>query len=210
MKNSDPNHPKAIFSRPGSSLPTSAFFEEFTSVLKQFALYNTQIVVFRDLNLHLENPSGSSTTNFRLILDQFGLTVPASTHLAGGWLDVVIICEDCFPKVDVRPPALSDHGIVVASLTFLHERPVYNLRQIRGWRHLDTEALASSLSAVPAFSDPRCLGEQSTDDLFDIYNRSITDIIHSLLPVRPGRLRSHPLSPWFYGECHFTASSSTS
>ncbi len=31
--------------RPGSSHPTSAFFEEFTSVLKQFALYNTQIVV---------------------------------------------------------------------------------------------------------------------------------------------------------------------
>src|SRR6218665_1284327 len=26
--------------------------------------------------------------------------------------------------------------------------------------------------------------------------------IHSLLPVHPARLRSHPLSPWFDGECH--------
>ena len=107
-------------------------------------------------------------------------------HLAGGWLDVIITRDDCCPTVDVRPPALSDHGIVVASLPFLHERPVYALRQIRGWGHLDRQALESSLSAVPAFSDPGSLGEQSTDDLFDIYNRSITDIIDSLLPVRPG------------------------
>src|SRR6218665_3695453 len=168
------------------------------------------------ISLRYINISGSPLehllANFRLILDQFGLKqhVSAPTHLAGGWLDVIITRDDCCPTVDVRPPALSDHGIVVASLPFLHERPVYALRQIRGWRHLDRRALASSISAVPAFSDPSCLGEQSTDDLFDIYNRSITDIIDSLLPVRPGRLRSHPLSPWFDGECHFTASSSTS
>src|SRR6218665_1044641 len=69
----------------------------------------------------------------------------------------------------------------MASLPFLHERPVYAMRQICGWRHLDRQALASSLSAVPAFSDPGSLEEQSTDGLFDIYNRSITDTIDSTL-----------------------------
>src|SRR6218665_2687692 len=71
-----------------------------------------------------------------------------------------------------------------------------------GTAALDRQALASSLSAVPGFSDPSSIGEQSKDDLIDSYNQSITDIIDILLPVRPARLRSHPLSPWFDGECH--------
>src|SRR6218665_462966 len=52
------------------------------------------------------------------------------------------------------------------------------------------------------FSDPSRLRDLSTSDLFDIYTRSLTDIIDQLLPVRPAKLRLHPLSPWFDGECH--------
>ena len=79
---------------------------------------------------------------------------------------------------------------------------MYALRQIRGWRRLDRQAFATALSEVPAFSDPSSLRDQSTADLFDIYSRSVTDIIDRLLPAHPAKLRSHPLSPWFDGECH--------
>jgi hypothetical protein len=142
--------------RPGSAPLSSTFFEEFTTILEQFALYNTQMVVLGDLNLHLEATSSSSATTFRSILEQFGLTqhVSSPTHQAGGWLDVVITRDDCIPTVEVWPPALSDHGLVVASLPFLHEAPIYALRQIRGWRRLDRTAFATALSEVPAFSDP--------------------------------------------------------
>jgi len=110
-----------------------------------------------DLNFPLATPS--SATNFRQILEQFGMTQYASVpmHKEGGWLDVVITRDDCTPTVDVWPPViLSDHGLVVAcNLPFVHETPVYALRQIRGWRHLDRQAFSTSLSSVPAFSDQR-------------------------------------------------------
>src|SRR6218665_579434 len=116
----------------------------------------SQVVILGDLNLQLATPSSSSATNFQQILDQFGLTqhVSVPTHKGGGWLDVVITRDDCTPTVDVWPPVLSDHGLVVANLPFLHETPVYALRQIRGWKPLDRQAFSTSLSSVPAFSDP--------------------------------------------------------
>src|SRR6218665_575785 len=128
------------------------------------------------LNLQLATPSSSSSaTNFQQILEQFGLTqhVSVPTHKGGGWLDVVITRDDCPPTVNVWPPVLSDHGLVVANLPFLHETPVYALRQIREWKHLDRQAFSTSLSSVPAFSDPSSLRDLYTSDLFDIYTRSL-------------------------------------
>src|SRR6218665_2630532 len=182
--------------RLGSVHSKSTFFEEFAATMEQIALYNTQVVILGDLNLQLATPSSSSSaTNFQQILEQFGLTqhVSVPTHKGGGWLDVVITRDDCPPTVNVWPPVLSDHGLVVANLPFLHETPVYALRQIREWKHLDRQAFSTSLSSVPAFSDPSSLRDLYTSDLFDIYTRSLTDIIDQLLPVRPAKLRLHPL-----------------
>src|SRR6218665_398415 len=41
---------------PGSTSPSSLFFHEFAVLLEQFALYNAQLVITGDLNLHLEDP----------------------------------------------------------------------------------------------------------------------------------------------------------
>src|SRR6218665_1995472 len=60
--------------RPGSALPSAAFFSEFALYLEQFALYNTQLVVTGDLNIHLEDPCLPHTMDFLDILDQYGLT----------------------------------------------------------------------------------------------------------------------------------------
>src|SRR6218665_2052558 len=79
--------------RPGSVHPTSAFFEEFETTLEQVALYNAQIVILWDLNLHLETPTIPSAVTFHRILNQFGLAqhVSAATQVKGGWMDVVIM-----------------------------------------------------------------------------------------------------------------------
>src|SRR6218665_2875504 len=59
--------------RPGSAQPTSAFFEEFSALLEQFAVYNFQLVLTEDLNHHLEDPSRPRVAEFAAALSQFGL-----------------------------------------------------------------------------------------------------------------------------------------
>src|SRR6218665_750508 len=69
---SSPRGPLTILAvyRPGSSSPSLTFFEEFAMMLEQFALYNTQLVVTGDINLHLE----PATVQFQAMIEQFGLT----------------------------------------------------------------------------------------------------------------------------------------
>src|SRR6218665_1077337 len=48
-------------------------FHEFAVLLEQFALYNAQLVITGDLNLHLEDPSLPASSEFHTIIDQCGL-----------------------------------------------------------------------------------------------------------------------------------------
>src|SRR6218665_1993024 len=68
---SSPRGPMTILAvnRPGSLSPSSSFFNEFASLLEQFASYNTQLVIAGDFNLHLEDPSLPASTEFRTIID---------------------------------------------------------------------------------------------------------------------------------------------
>src|SRR6218665_2515367 len=126
--------------RPGSSRPTTAFYDEFIGLLDQFALYNSQLVLVGDLNLHLEDSSLSETVEFVAVLEQFGLKqhVTESTHVSGGWLDVVVTRDGCqVSDVIVSPPTFSDHGPVVATISFLCQPLLFTMRRIRSWKRLD-------------------------------------------------------------------------
>jgi hypothetical protein len=146
--------------RPGSAPPSTAFFSELASLLEQFALYNTQLVIAGDLNLHLEDPRLPEVSDFRAILDQFGLAqhVAEPTHQGGGWLDVILTRDDCaLVDLSVHPPTISDHGLVIASIPFLCETPSYFIRQVRNWRSFDRVAFRSALLDIPAVADPSTL-----------------------------------------------------
>lgn len=93
------------------AIPT--FLEEFSTVLEQFASYNSQIIITGDLNLHLEDPTIPTVVDFQAITDQFGLTqhVNEPTHDKGVWLDVIIKRDDCSVTdlhiiISVRQPSL--------------------------------------------------------------------------------------------------------
>src|SRR6218665_3586218 len=58
---------------PGSSSPSSTFFHELSAILEQFAMYDSQLVITGDLNLHLENPLLHETVEFAVVLDHFWL-----------------------------------------------------------------------------------------------------------------------------------------
>src|SRR6218665_4005654 len=114
--------------RPGSEAPSAAFFAELAALVEHFALHNTQLVVAGDFNLHLEDPALPEAMEFTLIAEQFGIRqwVAESTQRMGGWLDVLITPGDCqLVDTTVHPPTVSDHGLVIATVPFLHETPFH-------------------------------------------------------------------------------------
>ena len=139
--------------RPGSSDPTTAFFSELATMLEQFALYNTQLMLVGDLNIHLQDPNDPDTRKFLGLLQQFGLAqhVAEPTHKQGGWLDVFITRDDAPPvDLEVHPPVptISDHGLIVATVPFLRSGPARSIHYARAWRELDRVAFGAALRAA--------------------------------------------------------------
>ena len=126
----DPTMLLALY-RPGLTSLTTAFYDELLIFLDQFALYNTQLVLVGDLNLPLEDSSLPETVEFVAVLKQFGLKqhVTKSTHVSGGWLDVVVTRDHCqVSDVVVSPPTFSDHGPVVATIPCICEPLLFTMR----------------------------------------------------------------------------------
>src|ERR1043165_4947374 len=82
--------------RPGSAQVTAKFLEEFASVLESIVTRNNQLVILGDFNIHLEESTESSTSQFLELLKQFGLVqhVKEITHRQGGMLDLIITTDD--------------------------------------------------------------------------------------------------------------------
>src|SRR6218665_3893179 len=187
--------------RPGSSRPyTTVFYDEFISLMDQFALYNTQLVLVGDLNLHLEDSSLPETMEFVAVLEQFGLKqhVTESTHVSGGWLDVVVTRDDCqVSDVIVSPPTFSDHGPVVATIPFLCEPLLLTMRRVRRWKRLDRAAFRMALRAHPLFADVESSAQLSTSEMFSKYEDALSGLLDTFAPICNIRSRRCPSASWF-------------
>ena len=190
--------------RPGSSPPTRAFFDEFAIILEQFALYNSQIIVTGDLNLPLKDLTSPAAADFQAIADQFGLTqhVAEPTHRGGGWLDVIITRDDCaLTDLQIFPPTISYHGLVMTTIPYLHDAPSTFTRLIRGWRGLDRERFRAALMEVPVVADPSTAADLSAEEAFLLYETSMSQLVDRFVPLRLVTIRRCPHSPWFDRDC---------
>src|SRR6218665_3164454 len=76
-------------------------------------------------------------------------------HRLGGWLDVLITRDDCqLVDITVHPPTVSNYGLVIATVPFLHKTPFHIEGLFRNWKALDRDTFREALLSIPAFADP--------------------------------------------------------
>ena len=190
--------------RPGSQAVTSQFFDEFQAVLESIATRNSQLLILGDFNIHLDSLADQNAIKFKETLCHFGLLqhINEPTHIKGHTLDLVITRDDCDVKdIRVYPPTISDHGLVSFVLPHLLSKPIYAVRQLRGWRSINLDRLRTLLVNSPLCQDPMNYANKSVTELFDLYIASLSKIVDELLPKRTVRARHRPLTPWFDNEC---------
>lgn len=123
------------------------------------------------------------------------------TH-RGVWLEVFITQDDCqLADLVVLPLTVLDHGLVVATVPFLREMPIHLESWLRDWRTLDHIAFCEALLGVPAFADLTTIANIPISYLFAIYGLAVTNVVNTLLPVCPVRMRCSVLTQWFNAEC---------
>ncbi|ESO12274.1 hypothetical protein HELRODRAFT_158755 [Helobdella robusta] len=94
------------------------FFTEIRQLFELLTQFNGQIVIFGDLNIHLEDPTNAYVSSFKLLLSSFSCTqhIDSSTHRMGGQLDVISTRSEYEVfNVQVKPHVVSDHGLISCS-----------------------------------------------------------------------------------------------
>lgn len=189
--------------RPGSSHPTSTFFEELSTVLETLVTHACPVIIGGDINVHVENPEDVNGACLMELLSSMDLQqhISVPTHQAGGTLDLVVTFSDyVIDQLTVDPPGVvSDHSLITCCLP--HRRPPAPkiTRKVRSWRTVDRTALCQAISDSPLGRAPP--PDANVDDLFDTYHSTLTSIADTFAPERTVKPQLRPLCPWFDAEC---------
>jgi len=72
----------------------------------------------------------------------------------------------------------------------------------REWRRLSTDAFVSDVAASELCSDLTALGNQTVEDLVQLYNRVMTALLDQQCPTVTVRRTAHKkATPWFDADC---------
>ena len=83
---------------------------------------------------------------------------------------MIVTTDDCqVMDIDIHPPIISDHGLVIASIAFILEQPLLITRRIRHWKNLNPAAFGATIQDHPLFKDVESIPTQSVTELFDFY-----------------------------------------
>jgi len=127
--------------------------------------------------------------------------VTLHTHQAGGTLDLVITFSDY--NVDQltvdQPGVVSDHSLIMCCLPDRRVAASQFTRNVRSWRAIDRTALFQAIADSPIGREPS--SDTTVDELFETYNRILTNLADQFAPERAVTLRLRPLCPWFDAEC---------
>jgi len=113
-----------IYRPPSSSTfskPFSVFLDEFNSFLSFAATTPHEFIITGDFNIHLDNLSAHTTSQYLYLLSSFNLTqhVNFATHNQNHILDLVITSSDSFlaPSLSVTHCSPSDHFPIFTKLS---------------------------------------------------------------------------------------------
>ena len=113
-----------VIYRPGSQQADTTFFEDFSDLGERVAAMSAPVIMLGDINIHIDDASLSSTSNFMDIVTSCGMQqlVTGPTHRAGHTLDVVIVHNTTSATVVIEPPVISDHSVITVTVDVVSAR----------------------------------------------------------------------------------------
>jgi Reverse transcriptase (RNA-dependent DNA polymerase) len=165
--------------------PRSAdFFAELDDILEEVCTLPGRLLICGDFNCRsaIAFLELDSQLNSALIEHDLVQHVTSSTHRLGGLLDLIItpVKSPYEIAVETRDLGISDHSMVIASLSCAISRPACVSSLRRDFRTFDTDLFRTTLAASSVFTNP----EAKTND----FARQLRDdVIATLDKIAPAR-----------------------
>ena len=182
---------------------TSGFFTELTNLLERISVFSDPVFFVGDVNIHMEKQNETQTRQLCDLLKSFGLAnrVTLPTHNLGGILDIVATRDETMvTDLTVNDVQLSDHFMIRWSSFLYSTPPAYRTVIGRQWSRLNIEKLRHLINSSKLCS-PGSWCSMTVDQLASLYEKDLTTILDTLLPLRAFKIRSRSSDPWFDNEC---------
>jgi hypothetical protein len=183
-----------------NNLRLSDFLDEFDSLLDEVSSVANKLIMFGDINVHVNKPDKSDVKQFLDALCTYGFMqhVDKPTHILGNTLDHIIsrINEDIIVNWDVEIPPFSDHFIVMCKLDYVKPSAPKVSRTLRNFRGFDNDMfsieLNRGLSNIPTIGD--------VNDVVSKYTEICTKLLDTHAPFTTKSVSACSRLPWYNEE----------
>ena len=194
-----------VIYRPGSAPITTAFFEEFSSLLATLSKFNCYLLILGDMNIKFDQPDNLNTKHMVRLLTSHNLIqhILEPTHNLGHTLDVVISrLPSLIGNIDISPPGHSDHSIIHFTITTQPPPRVYQKIERRSFANFDISSFQKDLQESELYKITLQPNPPVTaESLFTLYDSTMEELLNTHAPLRKITIRQKIDCPWFDSEC---------
>ena len=194
-----------------NGLKLSKFWKEWTKFLGKLLTHSYEIIIYGDLNFHLDIKEESGTRRFNSILEEFGLTqhVREPTHVKKHTLDILITNEtsSLICNLQVTDPALcnkqgnilKDHFAISTLLNIANIYKANKTIQYRDFKNLDYDRLKMDLAGSLLLNRDHT-ETLTVEELSSLYNSTLRHLLDKYAPLKTKKVVEGKNSPWFKKE----------
>jgi len=162
----------------------SVFLDENNFFLSFAATTPHEFIITGDFNIHLDNLSDHTTSQFLSLLSSFNLTqhVNFPTHNQNHILDLVITSSDSFlaPSLSVTHYSLSDHFPIFTKLSVDRTPlPPPTFHSFRRYHSIDIDSFLADLQCSRLITNP----PKSFGSLLIAYNTTVSSLLDKHAPA---------------------------
>ena len=187
-------HPGLLYRPPDGII--LQFCQELTTYLEQNINITGDTLLMGDLNVHINDPENQDTIMFEDTIKSLGLCnhVNFPTHRLQNTLDTTITTEDSDIISDTHQGLLfSDHHIVYYTSTTPSKCTELKWISYRKTKDINIDHLKTEINqALPTNQD-----YNSSDIIVHSYNKTLTNVIDKLAPVKTKTVSDKPKLTWF-------------
>ena len=184
-----------------NGLTHAAFFDEFSMLLEHLASSPGNLLLNGDFNLHVNDLSDSTASQFLDLLNCFNLNIfnlCTPTHKNNNVLDLIITRsgETSVSNLSVHDPVMSDHFAVYCSLAIKKPSNMKLTVMTRKLCNIDSDSLCTDIRSSSLYNSPSL----DLSELCDQYDSALSSILDKHAPLRKSVITIWPRAPWYSEE----------
>ena len=177
----------------------NSFICEFSQLLESLASLPSELLIFGDFNIHVDDLNNEDANKFSILLENFNFVqhVDFPTHKMGHTLDLFITHKNTSinPKVEYEYLCFSDHMAIIAEVTVpIMKRPQPIYREYRKYASINIDNFKYDLQCSAIVKNINTTND--CNSYTELFTKTLSDIVNKHAPLRRSKVQNRQAKPF--------------